>query len=226
MMNKEELAPHVKEIARVLEGRVKEEDIERDLDNYLNVYRMSLEASRRHIVRKYGGDPNALTKGERKTLAQLGLNEGSVDILARVMSSTTREITVSGTPKTIQSGVLADDAGTTVKFTVWDLTKADLQPNTNYLIRYAYTREWNGQPELHLGNRVVVEERPDDEVVVPEGISIPSSGGRSAPQTVKVSGLQDNMYNVTLTGRILSLKNREVDTPSGKKMMFSVILGD
>ena len=29
MMNKEELAPHVKEIARVLEGRVKEEDIER-----------------------------------------------------------------------------------------------------------------------------------------------------------------------------------------------------
>ncbi|HPP45584.1 MAG TPA: hypothetical protein PK446_07310, partial [Methanomassiliicoccaceae archaeon] len=226
MMNKEELAPHVKEIARVLEGRVKEEDIERDLDNYLNVYRMSLEASRRHIVRKYGGDPNALTKGERKTLAQLGLNEGSVDILARVMSSTTREITVSGTPKTIQSGVLADDAGTTVKFTVWDLTKADLQPNTNYLIRYAYTREWNGQPELHLGNRVVVEERPDDEVVVPEGISIPSSGGRSAPQTVKVSGLQDNMYNVTLTGRILSLKNREVDTPSGKKMMFSGILGD
>jgi replication factor A1 len=34
------------------------------------------------------------------------------------------------------------------------------------------------------------------------------------------------MYNVTLTGRILSLKNREVDTPSGKKMMFSGILGD
>jgi len=98
MMNKEEIAPHVKEIARVLEGKVKEEDIEHDLDNYLNVYRMSLEASKRHIVRKYGGDPNALTKGERKGLAQLGLSEGSVDILARVMSSTTREITVSGTP--------------------------------------------------------------------------------------------------------------------------------
>ncbi|HHT74986.1 MAG TPA: hypothetical protein GXZ80_02890, partial [Euryarchaeota archaeon] len=181
MMNKEELAPHVKEIARVLEGRAKEQDIERDLDNYLNVYRMSLEASRRHIVRKYGGDPNALTKGDRKTLASLGLNEGSVDVLGRVMSSTTREITVSGQPKTIQSGVLADEAGATIRFTVWDLTKADLRPDTNYLIRYAYTREWNGQPELHLGNRVVVEERPQEEVVVPEGVSIPSSGGRSAP---------------------------------------------
>lgn len=226
MMNKEELAPHVKEIARVLEGRAKEQDIERDLDNYLNVYRMSMEASRRHIVRKYGGDPNALTKGDRKTLASLGLNEGSVDVLGRVMSSTTREITVSGQPKTIQSGVLADEAGATIRFTVWDLTKADLRPDTNYLIRYAYTREWNGQPELHLGNRVVVEERPQEEVVVPEGVSIPSSGGRSAPQTVKVSGLRDNMNNVTITGRILSMKSREVDTPSGKKTMFSGIMGD
>jgi replication factor A1 len=226
MMNKEELAPHVKEISRVLEGKVKEQDIERDLDNYLNVYRMSVEASRRHIVRKYGGDPNALAKGSNKTLAQLGLNEGSVDILARVMSSTTREITVSGTPKTIQSGVLADEAGTTVKFTVWDLTKADLKPDTNYLIRYAYTREWNGQPEVHLGNRVVVEERPQEEITVPEGVSVPPAGGRSAPQTVKVSGLSDGMNNITLTGRILSLKSREVDTPSGKKTMFSGIMAD
>jgi replication factor A1 len=226
MMNKEEIAPHVKEIARVLEGKVKEQDIERDLDNYLNVYRMSLEASKRHIVRKYGGDPNALTKGDKKMLAQLGLSEGSVDILARVMSSNTREITVSGTPKTIQSGILADEAGTTVKFTVWDLTKADLKAGENYLIRYAYTREWNGQPEVHLGNRVMVEERPQEEVVVPEGVSVPAMGSYSAPQTVKVNDLRENMNNITLTGRILSLKSREVETPSGKKTMFNGIIAD
>jgi len=115
MMNKEEIAPHVKEIARVLEGKVKEQDIEKDLDNYLNVYRMSLEASKRHIVRKYGGDPNALTKGERKLLSQLGLSEQSVDLLVRVMSSNTREVMVGGSPKTIESGILADENGNTVK---------------------------------------------------------------------------------------------------------------
>lgn len=227
MMNKEEIAPHVKEIARVLEGKVKEQDIEKDLDNYLNVYRMSLEASKRHIVRKYGGDPNALTKGERKMLSQLGLSEQSVDLLVRVMSSTTREVVVGGNPKTIQSGTMADEAGNTVKFTVWDVSKADLKAGENYLIRYAYTKEWNGQPEVHLGNRVVVEQRPQEEVKVPEGVTVPPSGGSySAPVVAKIAELKENMNNVTLTGRILSLKQRDVETPSGKKTMFTGIIAD
>ncbi|NLT38688.1 MAG: hypothetical protein GXX95_11130 [Methanomassiliicoccus sp.] len=227
MMNKEEIAPHVKEIARVLEGKVKEQDIEKDLDNYLNVYRMSLEASKRHIVRKYGGDPNSLTKGERKLLSQLGLSEQSVDLLVRVMSSSTREVTVSGSPKTILSGIMADENGGTVKFTVWDVSKADLKAGENYLIRYAYTKEWNGQPEVHLGNRVVVELRPQDEVKVPEGMAVPEvGGGYSAPLVAKVSELRENMNNVTLTACILSIKSREVETPTGKKAMYTGIMAD
>lgn len=227
MMNKEEIAPHVKEIARVLEGKVNEQDIEKDLDNYLNVYRMSLEASKRHIVRKYGGDPNALTKGERKLLSQLGLSEQSVDLLVRVMSSNTREVTVGGSPKTIQSGILADENGSTVKFTVWDVSKADLKAGENYLIRYAYTKEWSGQPEVHLGNRVVVELRPQDEVKVPDSVVVPQAGGGySAPIVAKVADLRENMNNVTLTGRILSLKKKEVETPSGKKIMFTGVMAD
>ena len=228
MMNKEEIAPHVKEIARVLEGKVKEQDIEKDLDNYLNVYRMSLEASKRHIVRKYGGDPNSLTKGERKMLSQLGLSEQSVDLLVRVMSSNTREVVVGGNPKTIQSGILADEAGNTVKFTVWDVSKADLKAGENYLIRYAYTKEWSGQPEVHLGNRVVVEQRPQDEVKVPENVTVPQqgTGSYSAPITAKVAELKENMNNITLTGRVLSLKPKEVETPTGKKAMFTGLIAD
>lgn len=226
MMNKEEIAPHVKEIARVLEGKVKEQEIEKDLDNYLNVYRMSLEASKRHIVRKYGGDPNALTKGERKMLSQLGLSEQSVDLLVRVMSSNTREVVVGGTPKTIQSGLLADEAGNTVKFTVWDVSKADLKAGENYLIRYAYTKEWSGQPEVHLGNRVVIEQRPQDEVKVPDTVIVPQTGSYSAPVTAKVSELKENMNNITFTGRVLALRSKEVETPSGKKAMFTGIIAD
>jgi len=225
-MNKEEIAPHVKEIARVLEGKVKEQEIEKDLDNYLNVYRMSLEASKRHIVRKYGGDPNALTKGERKMLSQLGLSEQSVDLLVRVMSSNTREVVVGGTPKTIQSGLLADEAGNTVKFTVWDVSKADLKAGENYLIRYAYTKEWSGQPEVHLGNRVVIEQRPQDEVKVPDTVIVPQTGSYSAPVTAKVSELKENMNNITFTGRVLALRSKEVETPSGKKAMFTGIIAD
>lgn len=57
MMTKEEIAPHVLEIVRVLDGKLTEEKIENDLSTYLNTYRMSLEASKRHIVMKYGRRP-------------------------------------------------------------------------------------------------------------------------------------------------------------------------
>ena len=85
-MTKEEIAPHVLEIVRVLDGKLTEEKIENDLSTYLNTYRMSLEASKRHIVRKYGGDPNKLTKGIRRMVSTLGTSEQSVDILVKVIS--------------------------------------------------------------------------------------------------------------------------------------------
>ena len=172
-------------MARVLEGKATEEQMTKDLDNYLNVYRMSLEASKRHIVRKYGGDPNVLTKGSRKMIAQLGTSEQSVDILVKVMSSNTRDIDVDGRSKPIQFGTLADESGS-VPFTVWDTPKMDLKVGEVYLIRNAYTKEWSGQPKLNLGNRASVEVQDNDSVHVQEGTPISSSSGQySAPQDMK-----------------------------------------
>lgn len=227
MMNKEELAPHVMEMVRVLEGKVSEQDIEKDLDNYLNVYRMSLEASKRHIVRKYGGDPNALTKGVRKMISQLGTSEQSADLLVKVISSSMREVLVDGISKPIQTGVLADESGT-VPFTVWDTTKFDLKLGEVYLIRNAYTKEWSGQPKVNLGNRATVEEQASDSVKLPEGtcVSEGSSGSFSVPSVVKVIDLRENMNNLTLTGRILSLSRKDVEAPSGKKTVFSGVIAD
>ena len=69
-MEKQELAPHVSEIARVLGNKIEESEIEKELDTYLNLYRVSLETAKRSVVRKLGGDPNALTKGVRKAIAE------------------------------------------------------------------------------------------------------------------------------------------------------------
>ena len=38
-MNEETLAPHIREIARVIEGKLAEDEIEKELDAYLNYYR-------------------------------------------------------------------------------------------------------------------------------------------------------------------------------------------
>jgi replication factor A1 len=227
MMNQEEITPHVKEITRVLEGKAREEDIAKDLDTYLNLYKMSLEASKRHIVRKYGGDPNTLTKGTRKMITQLGTSEQSVDLMVKVLSSNTRDVAVEGNPKVIQSGIIGDESGT-IPFTVWDTTKFDLKAGECYLIRNAYTKEWSGQPKINLGNRAQVEQQDADSVKLPEGsnVSPTSSSTYSTPQTARVADLKENMNNLTLTGRILSLNQKEVETPSGKKMVYSGVIAD
>ncbi len=227
-MNKEELVPHVKEISKVLEGKIKEDDIAKDLDNYINVYRMSLEASKRHIVRKYGGDPNSLSKGARKMIAQLGTSEQSVDLLVKVVSSNLRDVPVDGNAKSIQFGNIADESGS-IPFTVWDTVKFDLKVGECYLIRNAYTKEWSGQPKINLGNRAQVELQDHDVVKIPENIE-PQAGqqvsSQSSPAVIKVSDLRENMNNIVVTGRIINIGQRDVEAPSGKKTVYSGILAD
>jgi len=227
MMNKEELAPHVREISRALDGKVADEVIEKELDGYLNLYRMTLDTSKKHVVRKYGGDPGALTAGTRKLVGQLGMAEQSVDLLVKIVSSSPREVTVDGAPKMILSGVMGDESGT-VQFTVWDVGRFDLKQGSTYLIRSAYTKEFGGQPKVNLGSRASVEQRQDGEVSLPDGVATSSGSptSYSAPVTATVSGLRENMNNVTLTGRLLTLTQREVDSASGKKTVFSGHIAD
>jgi len=49
---REELAPHVHDINRALGNKVSEQEIERELSSYLNVYRVSLDTAKRSIVKK------------------------------------------------------------------------------------------------------------------------------------------------------------------------------
>lgn len=220
-MEKEELAPHVSEIARVLQGRVEESEIERELDTYLNHYRVSLETAKRGIVKKFGGDPNALTRGVRKPIQQLGLSEQSVDILARVLTANPKEIEVEGKTKAIIYGIIGDESGT-IPYTAWDAERFPLRKGQVVLIRNAYTKEWGGQPQVNMGSRASVEPQPDDAVKVPEGVA------RAYPDAgeVTISMLKDNMSGVTVTARVLSVERREVEVSGERRTVISGVMAD
>src|SRR2546426_9996946 len=116
---KEELAPHVHDITRALGDKVSEQEIERELSSYLNVYRVSLDTAKRSIVKKHGGNPATLAGGVSKTLRELGPGEQSMNLLARVVAVDEKE----GSPqrpeaKTILSGILGDPTAT-VPLTAW-----------------------------------------------------------------------------------------------------------
>src|SRR5256885_12559673 len=83
---KEELAPHVHDITRALGDKVSEQEIERELSSYLNVYRVSLDTAKRSIVKKHGGNPPTLAAGVSKTFRALVPGEPSVNRLVRTVS--------------------------------------------------------------------------------------------------------------------------------------------
>ncbi|QLH74757.1 MAG: DNA-binding protein [Methanomassiliicoccales archaeon] len=222
-MDKNEIAPHVKEIARVLEGKVEESKIEEELENYLNVYRVSLDTAKRSVVKSFGGDPNALGKEAPRKIADIKGGEASVDILAKVVTVNPKEIPgTDGKPaKQIVYGIVADDTGS-MSYTAWDPSRFQARPGDVVLIKNGYTREYNGRVDLNLGSRAIVEQRPKDDMQGGE-MSIRSSYSAGP---VKVCELSDGMNNVTVSGRILSVERREVPTEDGPKVVFSGILED
>ena len=119
-MENEDIASHVKEVARVLGNKVEESKIAEEMETYLKVYRVSMETAKRSIVKNFGGDPNALSRGGvRKKVAELGPSEGSVDLLVKVMSANPKEVETDNGKKQIVYGMLADESGA-VPYTLWD----------------------------------------------------------------------------------------------------------
>jgi len=224
-MDKNEIAPHVKEIARVLEGKIEESKIEEELENYLNVYRVSLDTAKRSVVKSFGGDPNALSKGDKRKISDIKGGEGSVDVLAKIITANPKELPASeGKPaKQILYGIIADESGS-MTYTAWDPQKFGAKPGDVVLIRNGYTKEYNGKIDLNLGNRSSVDQMPKDSlqnVTTSAPLTSNSAGGPA-----KVSELSDGMNNVIVKGRIISVERREVPTEDGAKVVFSGIFED
>ena len=136
----EEIASHAKDISRALGGKISEKEIENELNNYLNVYRVSLDTAKRSIVRKHGGDPASLALGVSKTIRELIPGEQSVDLLCRIVAVDGRQIDVEGGSKAILYGILGDQTGT-VPFTAWVVEGLDLHKGDVIRVRNAYTKE-------------------------------------------------------------------------------------
>ncbi|MCU0860967.1 MAG: single-stranded DNA-binding protein [Methanomassiliicoccales archaeon] len=220
-MEKQELAPHVTEISRVLGNKVSEEQIAKELDTYLNLYRVSLETAKRSVVRKLGGDPNALNRGSQKKLSEVSGTEQNVDLLVKVLSANRKEIEQNGEVRTLIYGLMADETGT-LPYTAWDADRFQLERGQVLLVRNAYSKEWNGKPQLNLGTRATIEQQPQDAVKLPEGMDVPVYG----PSVAKVADLQEGMNSVTITAKVLQVETRKIETQDGPKTVYSGMMAD
>ncbi len=223
---KEELAPHVHDITRALGNKVSEQEIERELSSYLNVYRVSLDTAKRSIVKKHGGNPASLAVGVSRTLRELIPGEQSVNLLARIVSVNEKDVTPEGQgTKRILYGILGDPTAT-VPFTAWEPLNASLARGDVVRVQNAYTKEYRGQVHVNFGVRTVVSKEAPD--ALPEyrpgaGVGATYVG---KPTPVRVVDLREGASNIAVTARILSVERREVEVEGTPKTVFSGVLAD
>jgi len=210
---------HVKDIAKALGNRVPEQEIARELENYVNVYRVSVDTAKRSIVKKHGGEAASLGRIAGREVKDLKPGEGSVDLLARVVYVDRRTVKVPEGQKEILTGILGDNTGT-VPFTAWEaagleLAKGDVLRATN-----AYTKEYKGKLEVHFGGRTTITREP------PEALPF-ERAARNGPGTVStVAQLRDGMGTVSLTARVLQVEAKSVTVEGAAKTVHQGLLAD
>ncbi|UCC92288.1 MAG: hypothetical protein JSW25_06340 [Thermoplasmata archaeon] len=194
--------------------------IARELDEYLNVYRVPLGTAKESIVKKHGGNPGALEASVFRKLSDLRPDEPSVDLLVRVVAVNTKTITVDGNEKDIVYGILGDDSGT-LQFTAWDAGRFQYEKGNVLRIVSAYTKGWNDEVQVNLGDRAAITREEDGALPPPPQGAAAVVGGEA-----KVSDLRAGMRGLDLTFRILDVAPRQVNVKGEEKTVWSGSLAD
>ncbi len=75
---------------------------------------------------------------------------GSVTVTGRIVTYETRNVMVKGEPKTVYSGIIADDTGK-IQYSAWN--DFSLKEGETICVKNAYIRSWKGIPQLNMGDR-------------------------------------------------------------------------
>jgi replication factor A1 len=221
MADNKDMAPHVEDIARALGNKVKGSEIEKELKEYIEVYRVKdVATAKRSIVKKHGGNPADLrmASGVVKTLAEMTANEQSVDFVARVLTVNPKEIEVDGEKRKLFFGIVADPSGSR-PYTAW-MGEVPFAKGDVFRFHNAYTKEWNSQAEISLGTRTTFEKLKED------ALPATPAGRFGEARTMKVKDFQDGASNVTAEARIISVEKREVMVGETRKPVFGGMLAD
>jgi replication factor A1 len=227
MQQYDNLAPHVQEITRALNNRVEPAAIEDELRRYLE-FGVPLAQAKRDIVRMHGG---SLQAGAKK-VADLVPEERGLELTVKVLTVNPKDITVKGEPKRIFYGFLADETGK-VSYTSWKDQPNLIRGNVVH-VKNAYAKKgFREGVDLNLGDYTTVE--PSDAELdvkddfapgaTPSGEPGAFAGGRMSVEK-KVRDLRDGMGSVTLTGRILDIREKVVSTANGQRTLVEGELAD
>ena len=202
---------HAEELASAL--GVDKQEVTEDLENLLQ-YSVPIDEAKQSIRRKHGGGGGGGGDGtpESLDLAELTTDHDNVTVTVRVLSKGTRSIRYQGEDITIREGELADRTGT-VSYTAWQ--EFGFEPGDTVTVGNAGVREWEGSPELNLGDSTSV-------ALESEELEVPYEVGGDRDLVELSAG--DRGRNVEVT--VLEVERRTIDGRDGEKEILSGVVGD
>ncbi len=215
----ENIESHVEEILSILDKKTDEkpskDEIKKEFEKFME-YGVPVNQAKQTILKKYGEEETVFsqnTSDERVLISNLKPNQSSVKILGHVIAINPKEVTVRGENKKIFYGILGDESGT-IPFTSW--TEIDVEKGDVVEISNAYTKEWQGNVQLNIGDRVNIEKTDKDK--------LPDTAFK--PKEYNVGDLRSGIGQVEVTAKILDINKREVTVNGSKKSVFSGIIAD
>ncbi|ESP88988.1 Single-stranded DNA binding protein [Candidatus Halobonum tyrrellensis] len=200
---------HAEELASAL-GQDKEE-VRQDLENLLE-YSVPIDEAKQSVRRKYGGGGGDGGTPESKAIADLTPDGGNVTVTARVLSVGRRRIRYQGDETVIREGELADESGV-VSYTAW--TDFGFEPGDTVTVGNAGVREWEGEPELNMGESSTV-------ALESETLDVPQRVGGERDLVDLAAGDRGR----TVEARVLEVEQRVIDGRDGETTILSGVLGD
>jgi replication factor A1 len=204
------LDDHAEELASDL--GVDKEEVRDDLANLVN-YSVPMDEAKQSLRRKYGdGSSGGSATPSSKAIVDVAPGDSNVTVTARVLTVGQRSIQYQGDEQVIFEGELADDSGT-ISYTAWE--DFGLEPGDTIAAGNANVREWDGQPELNLGESTSIE-------LADEPLDVPYDIGGDATLAELAPG--DRGINVEV--QILEVEEKTIDGRNGETDILSGVFGD
>ena len=200
---------HAEELASAL--GVDKAEVKDDLENLLS-YSVPVDEAKQSIRRKHGGGGGDDATPTTKDVADVTTEDGNVTVTIRVLSVGRRSIRYQGDEQTIREGEFADGTGR-ISYTAWE--DFGFEPGDSITVGNAGVREWEGAPELNIGqsSTVAIETTP---VEVPYEV-----GGDSDLADLRAG---DRGRNVEV--EVIESEERVIDGRDGETTIRSGVVAD
>lgn len=190
---------------------VDKEEVKADLQNLIE-YSVPINEAKQSLRRKYGEGESGSAEPSSVDVADVTTDMGNVTITAKVLTVGQRSIRYQGNEQTIFEGELADETGK-ISYTAWN--DFSLGPGEVITVGNANVREWEGEPELNLGDSTnVVRENTD--------FDVPYDVGGDAT----LAEVRPGDRGVALELTVLEVESKIIDGRDGETEIKSGVVAD